>query len=468
MFKSIFKRLLTTYLMIICFIIITISITFSLFFSKYVVDQQHKILSSTANRVNNLVNSYLANEISKKDLDLNLDSLGYTIDARIFAVKANKEDFTKNKTFNLGDGLDEDFIINNMIKILDGQEIFIKSQYSKKFDDYVVFEGFPLKVHGKIYGAILIFSMENELSKNIRKMNIAILLITIILLSISTIVTFKTSKNISSPLKKMESAARKIAVGEKADDIEVNLNDEIASLAKSFNYMKNELILTEKMRREFIANVSHDLKTPLTSISGIVQAMIEGIVEINDYNKYLIIIQDETNRLIKITSEILEVAKIQSNSIKLFKEEIQLKPFLESLINSFAFKISEKELNMTLICPDNLIINADSGKLKQIIGNIISNSIKYNKKGGKIIINAIDIINSVEFVISDTGIGISDNEIHFIFEKFYRADKSRTSKAGGTGLGLSIAKSLVELHGGKISVSSTINQGTTLSIKIPK
>lgn len=468
MFKSIFKRLLTTYLMIICFIIITISITFSLFFSKYVVDQQHKILSSTANRVNNLVNSYLANEISKKDLDLNLDSLGYTIDARIFAVKANKEDFTKNKTFNLGDGLDEDFIINNMIKILDGQEIFIKSQYSKKFDDYVVFEGFPLKVHGKIYGAILIFSMENELSKNIRKMNIAILLITIILLSISTIVTFKTSKNISSPLKKMDSAARKIAVGEKADDIEVNLNDEIASLAKSFNYMKNELILTEKMRREFIASVSHDLKTPLTSISGIVQAMIEGIVEINDYNKYLIIIQDETNRLIKITSEILEVAKIQSNSIKLFKEEIQLKSFLESLINSFAFKISEKELNMTLICPDNLIINADSGKLKQIIGNIISNSIKYNKKGGKIIINAIDSINSVEFVISDTGIGISDNEIHFIFEKFYRADKSRTSKAGGTGLGLSIAKSLVELHGGKISVSSTINQGTTLSIKIPK
>ncbi len=468
MFTSIFKKLLVNYLAIIIAVITTLSLIISVIYSRYVFEDKNKILVRAAYVINQLAINLDSEQASRADLEYVLDSLGTVTDSKIYLVRMDKQALSSPATLRIGEKLEENFIIDDLGKILEGNTVFRYKQYSAKFNMDVVFTGVPWKTDKGIEGAVLLFSPVSHLANNVKRINLAICGIALAFIIISAIVIYFNSLRISKPIREMECAARKLAGGENTDDLLIESRDEIGKLAETFNFMKKQLAATEKMRREFIANVSHDLRTPLTSINGFVEGMLDGIVKPENYKKYLLIIHEETRQLTRMTSEILELAKIQSGSMKLNKELISAKDIVDAVTESTRALMAEKSILIEVNCEAAVRIFADGDRLRQILINLVVNAVKYNKQEGTASISVVDLPQAVRFSVMDTGIGIPAEELPFIFEKFYRVDKSRQSPQSGTGLGLNIARSLVELHGGKIWAVSELGAGTEIIFELPK
>jgi len=231
-----------------------------------------------------------------------------------------------------------------------------------------------------------------------------------------------------------------------------------------------EMKKLEKVRQDFVANVSHELKTPLTSIKGYVEALIDGAKDNNlTLTKFLNIIKSHTDRMNKLISDLLELAKIESGDYKIVKSPGSLKNLIEACLAVFKEELEKKGLLYEVIVQEGAeSISVDKNKMDIVFNNLIDNAIKYTAEGGKISIQAKTIDHFVEISIKDTGIGIPSNEIERIFERFYRVDKARSRELGGTGLGLSIVKHIVEAHGGKIWVESELNRGSKFIFTLPK
>ncbi|WP_432665771.1 ATP-binding protein [Wukongibacter baidiensis] len=468
MFKSIFNKLLITNLIIIVCIISILSLILSAVYRVHIFNEKEESLNFVAIKVQEVVNDFNNKDLSKKELEAYLNSLGYITDSSIYLLKLNKESLENPESLEQANEFMEGYLIDDLKKILDDNVVFRKKHYSKELDTFLVFLGVPLKVNSEISGTILIFSPVNQITSNITRMNLIIWSTALIAMILSGIFIYINSLRISRPIKRIDAAAKKIASGEETEDLVVSSQDEIGQLALTFNYMKNKLSEIESMRREFIANVSHDLKTPLTSINGFIEGMIDGVIGPDEYNESFKIIKDETSRLMKLTNDILQLSKIQSGALRLLKEDLHLRNLLEDIASSAVMGLNDKEASIDINCDNDLMLYADKDRLKQILINLISNSIKYSLDKVNIIISVIDKEKYVEFKIIDNGIGIDEENLKLIFEKFYRVDKSRYSKTGGTGLGLSIVKNLIELHEGKIDVSSEVGKGTEISFTIPK
>lgn len=467
MFKSIFTRLLTTYLLIIISAVLLLSVLMTFFYSNLEFDKIHKNQLNAAKRINVLANDYIAGYLNKSQLVSNLNSIGYVSESGIYIVRADFRYLSGQKTLDIDKELMEVQLIDDIKIILKNKTVYYKSKYLKSYETYVVFTGVPLKDNGKVTGAILLFTPLDSITEYIGSLIWTIWLIALFAILISSIFIYITSRNISQPIKKMESAALKLAKGEEHADIEITSRDEIGKLSESFNYMKNQLAITEKMRREFITNVSHELRTPLTSIRGFIQGMLDGLIKAENMNKFLNIIMDEVMRLTRLTGEILELAKLQSGNIRLLKEKVHLTGLANDISESVKPLLEEKNQTFNVVCDESYYIIADPDRLKQILFNITGNAIKYTGKNGSIRLDISKKDSDFLFSVSDNGIGIPPDELPYIFEKFYMVDKSRGSSGQSSGVGLNIAKSLVEMHGGRIEAKSTPGEGTEIIFCIP-
>ena len=230
-------------------------------------------------------------------------------------------------------------------------------------------------------------------------------------------------------------------------------------------YDITEMKNVEKIKKDFVVNVSHELRTPLTAIKGFVETLEEGIDEKN--RRYVGIIRRHTDRLINIVKDLLLLSQLEEKGTTLELEEVDLEKLIERILKIFEPRMREKDLKQELTLEDDLpLIKADPFKLEQAFINLIDNAINYTERG----IIALSLKyrdHQVVIEVQDTGIGISDEHIPRIFERFYVADKSRSKMLGGTGLGLSIVKHIVLLHNGAIDVKSTPGEGTTFSITLP-
>ncbi len=466
MFKSVFGRLLTTYLIITILVVATLTLVVSSIYKDAIFSEKRNNLEAAAKKVTLLTSDFMNKKIEAAELSAAIDAMGYSTGAIIYALKIDRAKFEKDQAFRV-DGLNDTFVPGDILKILDGQTVFRNKQYSEDFGTYVLFIGYPLTVNERNIGAVLLFCPINDINQNVNQMNLAIWLAACLVIIGSMPFIYFNSRRISRPIKQIEIAARKIAAGEKVEDTDIVSDDEIGKLSKSFNAMKDQIELTEKMRRELIANISHDLRTPLTSINGFIQGMLEGIIKPEDQFQYLKIIQEETNRLIRMTSDILDLAKIESGSINLKIEEINLKGVVDAAISSLRFKAQSKNITFFGQGDPDIRVLADAEKLMQILSNILGNAIKYTAEGGNINITSENQGEMIRISVRDDGIGISQDNLPFIFEKFFRADQSRQTDEDSTGLGLSIVKNLVALSGGNLGAESEIGVGTTVYFTLP-
>lgn len=236
----------------------------------------------------------------------------------------------------------------------------------------------------------------------------------------------------------------------------------------------------ESHRREFVANVSHELKTPLTSLQGFIETLLGGAIRDETKSEsFLKMMEEDAKRLARLVADLLELSKIESNEIPLKCTNLSIPREIENVISLLEPQIKQKNIRCEKSLAQNFpSVEADRDKIKQVLMNLIENAIKFNREGGKIIIRASAQKNKIRVEIEDTGIGIPEADLARVFERFYRVDKARSreaglpagvhrTEAGGTGLGLSIAKHIIEAHGGELSCSSSPGQGSSFTFTLP-
>jgi signal transduction histidine kinase len=246
--------------------------------------------------------------------------------------------------------------------------------------------------------------------------------------------------------------------------VDIVRNDEIGKLAETFNKMSEEIYKTDLNRRRFIGDVSHELKTPLTSIKALIESLIEGNNEISTYKEYLIDVNGEIDRLSLMVSSLLIVTRLEE--IELNMRPVDLYEEVDSIIKLFLPLADQYDIKLINKCQKNVAVLMDEARFKEILINLVDNSIKYSREGGFVEISCIKREEIVELIVRDNGCGISEGDLHCVFDIFYRVDESRTRKTGGSGIGLYLVKKIVELHGWSIKVKSRLNEGTEFIINI--
>ena len=225
----------------------------------------------------------------------------------------------------------------------------------------------------------------------------------------------------------------------------------------------------ERMRRDFVANVSHEFKTPLTAIQGFAETLLEGALEDKENSRrFLEIIRDHALRLSRVTSDLLKLSMIEAGRLELEKCPLVVKDLVEACVETLQMKAGRKQLSITAECaPDLSPIQADASRLREALLNLLDNAVQYTPPGGRIVARANLAGKEMVIAVSDNGIGIPKADQKRIFERFYRVDDARSREAGGTGLGLAITRHLIEAHGGRIEVESEVGRGSTFSLIVP-
>ncbi len=264
-------------------------------------------------------------------------------------------------------------------------------------------------------------------------------------------------------------ALEKIAAGDFSIRVDNEFHDNqiVGELANTVNKMALELDQMENLRQEFISNVSHEIQSPLTSIRGFARALENDQLTAEERHHYLNIIESESTRLSRITEDLLKLATLESDQAHVELKCYRLDKQIRSLILACEPQWRAKGIHLDISLAE-LEITADEDLLSQVWNNLIHNSIKFTPQAGSIKVTLSSRGDQAEFRISDTGIGVSEDDQTRIFERFYKADRSRTHANGGSGLGLSIVKKIVEMHKGTIEVKSQVGTGTTFTIALPR
>lgn len=248
--------------------------------------------------------------------------------------------------------------------------------------------------------------------------------------------------------------------------LENDVYEELTPLLEAIDKQNKEKDAVSNMRKEFSANVSHELKTPLTSISGYAEIMKNGMVRPGDIQNFAERIYKEARRLITLVEDIIKLSKLEEESVQLEKEDVDLFGLSREIISRLSPQASAKHVHMS-IQGERVIYHGIRQILDEMIYNLCENAIKYNVDGGRVVVWAGNTLEGPKISVVDNGIGIPEEHLERIFERFYRVDKSHSKETGGTGLGLSIVKHGALLHGAKVSVESTVGEGTRIEIKFP-
>ena len=296
-----------------------------------------------------------------------------------------------------------------------------------------------------------------------------LIIVSIIVIILSLIIGYFISKRISKPIVKMNEKAKKLANGNYDFTFDNNSNIyEIDELANTLNYAKKELAETDELRRDLLANVSHDLKTPLTMIKGYAE-MIRDLNSDNveKRNANLNVIIEESERLNILVNDLLTLSKIQANKDILEKENFDIVELINNIIKRYSIYKDTEGYIFEVNTPDKVIVNADKKKIEQVIYNLINNAINYTGDDNKVIINVL-IDKNIRVEIKDTGKGIKKEDLPHIWDKYYHSKKKHKRNVIGTGIGLSIVKTILESHNFKYGVESKRNKGTTFYFEICK
>ena len=283
------------------------------------------------------------------------------------------------------------------------------------------------------------------------------------------------SKDVLKPIKSMHKSAREILKGNYLEYVNYDYHGEIGEFSHDFEAMRDSLVVArekeeniKRAEKELLACISHDLKTPIANISGYCEGIIDGVVkEEKDIKRYIGIILKKSRVLNKLLDDILELSKAEINQMTINKKEVYSKDFFQELLEEVSMDVaaSGKQFILKTEIP-NIIINLDEEKITQVINNIISNAVKYTNDDGIIAMSFKRLTDGLEIICEDNGIGIGQEELKLVFNKFYRSDKHRNQNIPGSGLGLSIAKYIVEMHNGNIELFSEKTIGTKVIIKI--
>lgn len=341
-----------------------------------------------------------------------------------------------------------------------GEKVTSNDRYNGELH-YVI--GSPLKAPESSEKFVFLMDFGN-LDHTYREFIIIILLTLFITVCIATFIIWIISRKITAPLTKLNQASVEYAKGNFTEKVQYNSDDEIGELTAAFNHMASQLNLLEERRKEFLSNVSHDLRTPLTSLKGFLIAFRDGTIPDSKKDYYYHLMERETERMIKMVNDTLTLSHLEENYMTLNRRGYSLTEQVEEVISK-AEPIYRKKNLMIILNDDGdkNIVYADREKMEQVIINLLQNAVNFSTAGEQIVIDLKSRGDKVHFKITDTGSGIKEEDISRIWERFYKADVARTDRSG-TGIGLAIVKQITTLHGFDVKVTSSSEKGTTFEI----
>lgn len=345
-------------------------------------------------------------------------------------------------------------VIEQIAQIYQGNEIRAQGLLPELGEDIVTI-GVPWTYSdGHVVGAVLLHISVEDLRVHFGDMLPTLLPAGLVVLLLGVALSFVLARSQTRPLKELTYAVREFSKGNLDRRVELRCGGELRALGEEINKMAFELSNLENSRKSFVANVSHELRSPLTSIRGYVQALRDGTFPEEEREKYMDVVLDETGRLTALVRDLLDLSRIESGNFPLNMECIDLCEQMRRALLSFEQRIDQKHVEVEAELPDEPCrVQADPDRIRQVIGNLIDNALKFLPEGGTLGVGVGVAGRRVYAYVEDNGPGISAEDLPFIFDRFYKADKAHTSGMG-TGLGLSIVKRIIEQHAGEITVSS--------------
>ncbi len=293
----------------------------------------------------------------------------------------------------------------------------------------------------------------------------------LVALALAVVLAVLIARSFARPLGMIAAAAEEVAKGNLDLQLEIRQPTEMRRLVESFNTMTREVKAARQAQRDFIANVSHDLKTPLTSIQGYAQALLDGTAGTPEaQHRAASIIYEEATRMHRLVEQLLELARLDAGQIKMARVAIDLRELLSACVDRQRLRLQEREITLDFNVPDPLSVVGDPDRLVQVFTNLLDNALTYTPRGGRIEVSGQLVQDEgrswVTVSVTDNGPGIAAEDLPRLFERFYRVDKARR-RGAGSGLGLAIVKELVEAHGGRVQVESVVGLGTRFTVWLP-
>jgi len=498
MFKTIFSKMIAIF---IALFIIAFTITgfmLSYFLDSYFTAEKGDLLEVTSTAVNQLFESYLesldqSNSLNnarlEESLNYLLNVLGRNTNSYIWIVSKNgyiyrySDGFSQSIINKYGDG-------EGVIKIPEDKSFTRLTQEVTKIREVGDFSGFfkdpsyanagdlwltvgqsfkYTDTDGNDTMVIIYLHTPVKDLKNAREVFKYFLSSAGAAIIFSLIMIYIFSLRLTRPLKQIKNAAARIANGEFEKRLDIKSRDEIGELAKTFNQMAVSLQNLEEMRRGFIANVSHELRTPMTSIRGFVEGILDGTIPPERQSHYLTIVRDETDRLNRLVNNLLDLAKMEAGEMKLSIVPVNINELVRKCVINLETLLLEKNLTVDAdFEEEDLFVKADMDAIERVLYNLMHNAIKFTPAGGNIKVMIRLQKGKAEVTVKDNGIGIDENELDMIWDRFYKTDKSRSKDKTGTGLGLAIVKNIINEHGQRIWVESKQGEGTSFTFTLER
>lgn len=469
-FKTLFGRLLATYLAVVICLLVLVSLLTTQVTRSYWIERKTEDLFESTETIRSLFEeNYASNGIGDglmRDIshiasydNTNIwivdayDIIWYNV-AGSSALTAYEQKLMDNKDEMLEEALNGE---KNSIVLYDD------SMYAVP----VISVSVPLEQGDRVVGAIFVHAKVTEFEQAIRIFFSQLWIAGFVTTVIAAALIFITARQIERPLAQINQAARELARGNFDRRVSVQEENEVGQLADTFNMMAEELQKYENTRTSFVANVSHELRSPLTSIQGFIQGMLDDTIEEKDRKQYLEIVLSETKRLNVLIRDLLDLAKIESGQFPLHIRELDINELIRQCLIRFLTKIEEKDLEVSVDIPEQKdMVFADEDRMTQVLTNLIDNAVKFCEPGGRLKIWTYQAEERIHVNISNSGSVIPEEDLPYVFDRFFKVDKSHNRKAPGTGIGLSIVKNIVQQHGEKIWVSSKKSTGTVFTFTL--
>jgi len=464
MHTSIFKK----YFMLISAVILVstmcIGAVLLLISSKYFVSNKKDALLQKFNVIaEETMSFYQGNNISEDQLAEKYKFYADEIKGDIFFINSNGRTERSSKAFGIRDKLNlTDFTLSNIKE----KPTYYYSTLENYYDHDRHIIAVKIICNGE-WNYLFLTSPDTDKAIFVTDVMNVFVISAIIVMAVVFVILYAGTINIVKPLVNMTEAAKSYAKGDFSKKVYVKENSEIADLANCLNEMACSLSKIENGRKSFVENVSHELRTPITSISGFVDGILDGTIPKSDEKKYLTIVSQESKRLSRMIYSMLNLAKIEAGEIPIKQSNFNMLDLIFKCLLTFEKKIDEKHINIEGLDREKFNVYADIDLIHQVVYNLIENAIKFIDENGTLSFSLKTKDNMHFISVRNTGKGISESEMSLVFDRFYKADKSRSLDTTGVGLGLYISSTIINMHDGNIMVKSIEGEYTEFTFSIP-
>lgn len=471
--QKIFKKFYLTTSVISLAGIAVLMMCLSLFVRNYMEREKKELLLENDSMISSFATQWMGDEGFEYDVSTIMRLSGNSVDAVFFITDAQGNVIScgcrewNEKTVCLHSVTPVDSAV---MKTAMTQNYYRFGYLGDKTDSISYITATPINnrfggVSGAVFGISPSYTMRALMSNMYKVFGFSLIIPVAVLFVALYIMTLRLTK----PMRMMSEAAKSISKGDFSKRIPVWGDDEITELSVSFNNMTDSLSRLESMRRSFIANVSHELRTPMTTIGGFIDGMLDGTIEKDQQAYYMQIISDEVKRLTRLVQSMLNLAKLESGEMQPVREDFDVSKVLFDVVIAQEQRIEQRKLSIQGL--DEIgphVISADRDLIHQVIYNLVDNAVKFAGEGGYISFYiGTDEKGQCVFKIRNSGQGIAEADLPYVFERFYKTDKSRSTNKESSGLGLYLVRTIISIHGGTVTVRSTPGQYTEFEFCLP-